>query len=278
MILLQNVMHYRQLQLLQLGNIIAVIITVTINSLTNVLLIGGNTTQEISDNIPNLFVPAGLTFAIWGVIYVLIILFALYLARDLFKTEKITQPYLEKISFFFIISCAANVAWIFIWQYEYVVLSILPMLVLFFSLLYVYLRLDIGRTSVPMKDRLLIYLPISVYLGWITVALIANVTAVLVTLNGNISIGAQQMWTILILVIATVITILMLLKRRDYAYSAVIIWAFIGIYLKRITNDPVYGVQLEIAYTALIMIAVIVVSALIIYFNNYRCAKKLETT
>lgn len=273
-----KLMNHRQLQLLQIGNIIAVIITIIINSLANVIPIGGNTTQKIADSIPNLFVPAGLTFAIWGVIYVLTILFAIYLARDLFKKDKITQPFLEKISYLFIIACAANIAWIFLWHYEQIILSILPMLVLFISLLVIYLRLNIGKDTVLIKDKLFIHLPISVYIGWITVATIANVTAVLVTIYDNIGIGEQQILTILILIIATILTILMLLKRKDYAYSAVIIWAFLGIYIKRITNDPVYGVQLEIAYTALVMIVLIAICALIIFFKSNHDKKHYTTS
>ena len=92
-------MNNKMLQLLQVGNIIIVILTIIINGLANFLPIGGNYTEELADNIPNLFVPAGITFAIWGVIYVLIILFSVYLAKDLFKKNKTTTPFLEKISY-----------------------------------------------------------------------------------------------------------------------------------------------------------------------------------
>ena len=91
-------MNNKILQLLQVGNIIAVILTIIVNGLANILPIGGKYTGELSDNIPNLFVPAGITFAIWGIIYVLIILFALYLAKDLFKKETSTKQFLAKIS------------------------------------------------------------------------------------------------------------------------------------------------------------------------------------
>ena len=92
-------MNNRTLQLFQIGNIIAVILTIIVNGLANLLPIAGKNTGELSDNIPNLFVPAGITFAIWGIIYFLIIMFATYLAKDLFKKEKTTKPFLEKISF-----------------------------------------------------------------------------------------------------------------------------------------------------------------------------------
>jgi len=256
-------------QLLQVGNIIAVILTIIVNGLANVLPIGGKNTGELSDNIPNLFVPAGITFAIWGVIYVLIILFAIYLAKDLFKKEKTTEPFLEKISFFFILASLANVIWIFLWHYEQILLSLLAMLVLFVSLLVMYLGLNIGIEKVSLKEKLFIHVPISVYIGWITVATIANITAVLVTIGWNGFGVSEEIWTMLIMIVVAIITILILIKRKDCAYNAVIIWALIGIYLKRMTDDPIYGFQTQIAYTAVMAIVIILIISAITTFLQY---------
>jgi len=262
-------MNNRTLQLLQAGNITAVIITIIVNGLANILPIGGKNTGELSDNIPNLFVPAGITFAIWGVIYVLIIIFAIYLAKDLFKKEKTTEPFLEKISYFFILASLANIIWIFLWHYEQVYLSLLIMLLLFFSLIIIYLRLNIGIEEVSIKEKLFVHVPISVYLGWITVATIANVTAVLVTAGWDGFGISEEIWTFLVIIVAAIITILVLVTRKDYVYSAVIIWALIGIYLKRVVDDPIYGVQNRIAYTTAISIVLILILAVITAFLKY---------
>lgn len=262
-------MDNKKLQFLQIGNIIGVILTIIVNGLANILPIGGKYTAELSDNIPNLFVPAGITFAIWGIIYVLIILFAIFLAKDLFKKEKTTKPFLEKISYFFILTCLVNIIWIFLWHYEQIILSLLAMLLLFISLLLIYLRLNIGLEKVTLKEKLFVHVPISVYLGWITVATIANVTAVLVTIGWDGFGVSEELWTIIVLIVATIITILVITKRKDFAYSAVIIWALIGIYLKRITDDPNYGVQTQIAYTAIASIVVILIIATLSAFIKY---------
>lgn len=250
-------MNNKLIQFLQIGNIIAVILTIIVNSLANILPIGGKLTGEISDNIPNLFAPAGLTFSIWGVIYILIILFSIYLARDLFKKEKITKPFIEKISFLFILASFANILWIFLWHYEQIFLSLIPMIILFISLLLIYTRLNIGVEKTSFKDKILIHMPISVYFGWITVATIANITAFLVTIKWNGFGISENLWMILILIITTILTILVLIKRKDYAYSSVIIWALIGIAIKRYADDPLYGVQIEIFNTAVIAIIII---------------------
>jgi hypothetical protein len=148
-------MDKKILQLLQVGNIIAVILTILINGLANLLPIGGKYTGELSDNIPNLFVPAGITFSIWGIIYILIILFALYLIKDFFQKQQTTKPFLEKISFFFIIASFANIIWIFLWHYEEIVLSLLAMVLLFVSLLILYLRLNIRKKKSQKKKKYL---------------------------------------------------------------------------------------------------------------------------
>ena len=252
-------MNIKFIRLLQIGNIIGAFLTVIINSLANIIPIGGKNTGELSDNIPNLFVPTGLTFAIWGVIYILIIIFAIYLGRDLLKKENITNHFVEKVSFFFIVASLANILWIFLWHYEQVLLSLLAMILLFVSLLAIYIRLNIGIEKVSIKDKLFVHVPISVYIGWITVATIANVTAVLVTIGWDGFGISEDIWTILVIIVATIITILVLIKRKDYAYSGVIIWALLGIYLKRISNDAIYGIKTQIAYTTAIAIIILLI-------------------
>ncbi|MDH7507654.1 MAG: hypothetical protein QHH15_07740, partial [Candidatus Thermoplasmatota archaeon] len=158
--------------------------------------------------------------------------------------------YIEKIGGWFILASLANIAWIFLWHYEFVTFSLLAMIVLFLSLLMIYLKLEIGLSTVSLKEKIAVHATISIYLGWITVATIANVTAVLVKLDvGEFYLG-QVAWTILVLIIATIISVLIFIKRKDIAYNLVIIWALLGIIIKRLSPDPVYGTQTNIAITA----------------------------
>ncbi len=259
--------------ILQIANFLAVVLTIIVNSLANILPINNKLTGEISDSLPNLFVPAGLTFSIWGIIYILLIFFAVYQIRDLFKKEKIDMPFLKKISVLFIIASLANIIWIFLWHYEQIVLSLIAMIILFFSLLFIYLRLNIGKSDVLLKEKLFVHVPFSVYIGWITVATIANVTAVLVKVGWDGFAFNEQIWTIIVLIVALVITILILRSRTDYAYSAVIIWALIGIYIKRISDDPLYGPEPLVANTALIAIIIIIIVAVVSAVFKYPKSK-----
>lgn len=216
-----------------IANVVAVLSTIIVNALANILPIGGNLTGDISDNIPNLFVPAGLTFAIWGVIYVLILCFALYQLTDMFGKLETKSDYIDKISFWFILASIGNIVWIFLWHYEQIILSIIPMLLLFVSLLMIYLRLGIGTSNVSKRERYFVHLPISIYLGWITVATIANVTAVLVTLEVGGLILGEILWTVLVILVAMIITLLVVYQKRDIGYALVIIWALLGILIKQ---------------------------------------------
>ena len=214
---------------LQFVNVVSLLATVIVNGLATTLPLNGKTTAELSDMYPNLFVPAGYVFSIWGVIYLLLLGFAIYQ----FSPKRRHEEFLGKIGYYFALSALANVSWIFLWHYEQVLLSILPMFVLLASLIMIYLRLDIGRWENTRKDRLLDSLPYSLYLGWITDAPIANVTAALVKLNwGGFGLG-EVTWTVVMIVVAVVLTGINILTRRDIGYSLVIVWALGGIYVKQ---------------------------------------------
>ncbi|MFX0142878.1 MAG: hypothetical protein ACFE9C_02275, partial [Candidatus Hodarchaeota archaeon] len=191
---------------LQIFNLIGFIATVIVNFLAVLLPIGGNTTQELSDAIPNLFVPAGITFSIWTFIYIFLGFFSVYQIRDIFKKDKIEMKFLDDIGYFFIIGSVANIIWIIVWHYQLVPLSLVFMIILLVSLLLIYIKLDIGRSEVSKIEKVALHIPFSIYLGWITVATIANVTAVLVVL-GVPGFGLlAEIWTILVIAVAVLIT------------------------------------------------------------------------
>jgi hypothetical protein len=249
--------------LLVILNSIAVIATIVVNTIAVVLPLNGKETGQLSDNIPNLFVPSGITFSIWSIIYIFLIIFMLYQVLDIIKKAKQDNGYIGKIGFWFISASIANIVWIFLWHYEYVTLSLFAMLLLFASLLLIYQRLEIGLTNTIIKEKIAVHITISIYLGWITVATIANVTAVLVKLDvGGLFLG-EASWAILVTAVATIITILIILRRGDYAFSLVIIWALIGIVIKRLSDDEMYGIQTNIAITA--TVAIILVTFVIIF-------------
>lgn len=211
---------------------------VAVNSLANALPINGKTTGALSDQYPNLFTPAGFTFSIWGVIYILLVIYAIYQLRSAFKKQP--GQFLSDIGILFLVSCLANMGWIFAWHYEQVGLSLVIMIILLACLLAIYLRLRVGESTAGKAVRYMVHLPFSVYLGWITVATIANVTALLVDL-GWAGMGLpEQFWAVLVIAVAIAIALAMLVMRRDPFFALVADWAIFGILMKRlaVTGTP----------------------------------------
>jgi benzodiazapine receptor len=219
--------------LLKWGNIVAFVLTVLVNGLAgSTTILGGKNTAQISDAYPTLITPAGYVFSIWGVIYVLLGVFVVFQALP---SEK-GKDYQTRISWLFVLSSLLNIAWLFLWQFEYLGLSVVLMFLLLASLIAIYLRLNIGKSAVSLREKLAFQMPFSVYLGWITIASIANVAVTLVSVNWDgFGIGPET-WAILIVAVALLITLLVVATRRDVAYGLVIIWALVGIALNQSGN------------------------------------------
>ncbi|RPJ20971.1 MAG: tryptophan-rich sensory protein [Planctomycetaceae bacterium] len=159
----------------QLSVLVAAIVMIAANVLANALPLNGQTTGSISDSFPVYFVPAGYVFSIWGLIYLGVITYVVY---QLLPSQR-SNPLHRRIGYLFVAGSAANVAWIFLWHYEQFILTLVAMLILLVSLTAIYGRLQASPPSGGIAERLAVRLPFSIYLGWITVATIANVTVVL---------------------------------------------------------------------------------------------------
>lgn len=237
-------------------NILAFISTVLVNGLAgSTTILGGKNTAQISDSNPSLVTPAGYVFSIWGVIYSLLGLFVIFQALP---SEK-GKDYQKRISWFFVLSSLLNITWLFLWQYEVLSLSVVVMFLLLATLIAIYLRLDVGRASVSLRERLAVHLPFSVYLGWITIAAIANVTVTLVSANWDGFGIAPETWGTLILIVAVLIALLVTAIRKDVAYGLVIVWALVGISVKQSGNHNI----VMIAQIGAIIVAVAGVAALL---------------
>jgi hypothetical protein len=212
----------------QISVVVAVIVTITINALADILPINGLGTGEISDSFKVFFVPSGYVFSIWGLIYLGLIAFAVYQALPAQKQN----ARLDAISGWFLLSSLANCAWIFLWHYQLFVLTLLAMLTLLGSLIMIYVKLDIGKSVVSGGEKWWVRVPFSIYLGWVSVATVANVSDVLYFLGWTGGAIAPQEWAAILLAVATVLGVLMAFTRKDTAYLLVLVWAFIGIALK----------------------------------------------
>jgi hypothetical protein len=240
---------------------------ILVNVLANALPINGIDTGQISDNYGNLFAPAGLTFSIWGLIYLLLGLYTLYQFGIFQKDKGVSREGLfQKIGVLFIITSLLNILWIFSWHYDYIGLSVLLMTGLLTSLIAIANYLNVQKFS--PKEKLFILAPFSVYFGWITVATIANITVFLVSVGwGGWGISAP-VWTATIIAVGAIIGIIRMLKDENLIYGSVFIWAYLGILLKHVSDVGFAGQYPIIIASSIIWIIAIVVASVYIYFQK----------
>ena len=243
----------------------AVIATLVMNGLANALPLNGQTTGGISDRFQVYFVPAGYVFSIWGLIYVGLILYAIFQALPAQRDN----PRLRATGYLFALSCLANMAWLFLWHYELFLLTLVAMIALLLLLIAIYLRLGIGRTVVSTGERWLVHLSFSIYLGWISVATIANVTSALDYLNWGGWGLSPEIWTVIMLLAGVGLAFGMAFTRGDVAYGLVIVWAYAGIAVKH-SGTPF------VATAAWIAVGLVILAVMIGLFLNKRPGQQAD--
>lgn len=247
---------------------ITYLIMVVVNALANIIPINGVTSGEVSDFYANLFAPAGITFAIWGVIYFLLFIYVIY-QFGLF--QRCTDPYREelfkKIGFYFSISSILNAAWIFAWHYFIIELSLIIIILMLICLILI--NQYTKKATLSFKDKFFIRLPFSIYFGWLTIATIANVTTLLVKLGWSGFGISEVIWTIIVLIVGLIISITTILTNKDFFYGLTIIWAYIGIYIKHTSPNGFNGEYQSIITTLVVCLVFLVLSEIyLIYFNR----------
>jgi hypothetical protein len=246
----------------QFAVIVVTLLTIAVNLMATRLPLNGLTTGDISDRFPTLFTPAGYVFAIWGVIYLGLLAYTVFQALP----SQRTNPRLRRIGWLYVLSGLANSIWIFLWHYLQFGLSALVMLVLLASLTLIYTRIWPSRSQVSRGEWWTTNLAFSIYLGWISVATIANVSVLLTASGWNGGGIAPELWTVMMLLIAGVLGLFFGLRLGDAAYVLVLAWAFAGIYVKQ-------GAAPMVAWTALAL-AVAMAAVAIVAMMRARSAAR----
>lgn len=228
---------------------VSLIVMLGINSLANILPINGVYTADISDKFMNYFTPAGYVFSIWALIYIALLVHLVYVVIK----RKVLGEYINKIFPWYIVLNVSNALWMFAWHYEYLWATIVLMVVLLASLIKIYL---IGQKE--KKKTLLLTSPVSLYLGWISVATVANISVLLTSL-GAIQ-DYQLSIAMLVILVVGVLGLLFTIKNNDYIYPSVFIWALIGILVR---FNWVAGIVLAVVASLLLIISGILYMATI---------------
>ncbi len=236
---------------------LAMIVT---NYLANALPLNGRSTGDVSEAYPSLFTPAGITFSIWGVIYLLLgahVLYQFGLFRD--QPDSAEQTVLlNRVGVLFSVSSLTNTAWVFAWHYGLIPLSVVLIVTILVCLALIVTTLR--NANLTGRQRWLIGVPFSVYFGWITVAVVANITVLLVSLRWDGFGLSDSTWAAVMVLVAMGIGTLTMVRNRDIAYGLVLIWAYAGILLRQISADGFNGRYREIIAAAIASLVIFVLA------------------
>jgi translocator protein len=239
-------------------NIGMFLLVIVVNYLASVGKINGLTPGKISDSVSVLITPAGYVFSIWGLIYLLLLIFVIYQALPSYENS---LP-VKKIGYLFALTCIFNSGWIFAWHYKQFVLSLLIMVAFLSTLIILMNRLYKITPEMSTLEKRIFKLPFSVYLGWISVATIANISFVLVSSSWTRFNISPDYWSVIILFVIMLLGITVLTLKNDRAYVWVFVWALVGIAYKNAKVSPLT------MYTALTMIAFLLRNLLASYLHT----------
>jgi hypothetical protein len=204
-----------------------------------------------------LFLPAGYVFSIWAVIYLGLFLLGLWLllqARRHNVRATAAAPWI-------FLTTALNVLWIVLAGQATTAPWTVPVLIgMEITAWIAYFRLQVGNPALPALERRL-HLPMQLYVGWLSVATVANTSDALMRLGWNGWGLSAQTWTIIMLIIATALAYRVgrlsrgsLPGGQDNVYRGVFVWAFIGIAAEQARFPAIVWTALLLALVILVMI------------------------
>ena len=247
---------------LQVSNIVALLITIVMNYLSNTGIFNDNTMASVSARYQNYFTPAGYAFSIWGIIYILLIAFVIHQSKGLFDNTKKAPAIVSHIGWMFVLSCGANCFWILAWLYDYTGFSVIIMAILLSSLLSIVVRTRMELDLITFKQVALEWWPFAIYLGWITVAIIANIAAYLTKIQWDGFGISPVIWTMIMILVATLVHEYLIWTRNLRESASVAVWGLVAV---SVAN---WGTTPTVAYTALIASVIIFISTSIHGYQN----------
>lgn len=251
-------------------NFFTLILLLVLNLVVSVLPLNSVSTKAVSDKYPALIVPYSVTFSIWFIIYILLVLFVLNQLNYIFKRDEKRKILIENVGILFFLSSVLNVLWLFCWHYEKLLLSVFVIILLLLTLIILYIKLGIGEKD--FKESLVfVKTPVSVYLAWISVATIANISSYLGSLNLYIFDNYETLWTILVIILSLFLAIFMVLKNNDLVFALVFLWAYIGIIIKQLVLN--YNNSIQIILTTIFSIFILTFFAIYNEIKEYKNKK-----
>lgn len=222
---------------------------------------------EVSAKYETIFAPASLTFAIWGLIYASLTAFSIFHVIKAYNSSETEQANLDvdAIGWLFIINTLATGAWLVAWVNEEIGLSVVLILIQLVTLILISVRAHIANPERPLSTKIFTHFPLSIYIAWICVATIANISAYLVSINWTSFYISNSYWVIIMIGVTTLLSLFMIVVRRNISFGLVILWALYGIALKREqVNEVLFQEVIKAAWAAFI---IVIISIMICLFR-----------
>jgi hypothetical protein len=243
---------HSKFSLRQVATLLAVVGSIIVNTLSNFFPIKGLNIGQLSKQLFGsvLIIPASYAFAIWGLIYIGLLAFGIYQCRS----SQRQSPELDQAGWLLVIASVAQIIWIYLFEARFFMLSIVPMVGILLPLIGMYQRLEIGTRRVSREVQWLVHAPISLYLGWISVATAINVAIGLYSLSWNGFGLSSTVWTVLMIGVSSAIAFLVLLQKRDPVLPLVIVWALVAIALRQWSVLPIAATAMGLAIVLAILV------------------------
>jgi len=223
---------------LSIATIIAIAATLIVNILSNFFPPGGKNISEIANTILQgvLITPANYAFAIWGLIYLGVIAYGIYQ----FNPTRRSNSTIKQVNSLLILASLAQIVWVYLFTLRFFWLSVGAILIILLPLIRIYLLLKIGQPRASRERKWMVQIPFSIYLGWISVATIVNIASALYISGWNGWGIAAVGWTVIMLLISTVIGAIVAIQRGDIAFVLVFIWAYVAIAIRHFDNPLIW--------------------------------------
>jgi len=230
---------------------------------------------QVSARNDTVFAPAGITFAIWGIIYLSLFAFCLFHLYAAFTKPDIQYTNLDtqNIGSYFIVNNLATGLWLLAWVNEQLLISVILILIQLVTLVFISIKAHISNPNRPVSTKIFTQFPLSIYFAWICIATIANISAYLKSINWSGFGISESYWVIIMIGAATLISLFIILVRRNVPFGFVVLWALYGIVLKRQQVNPIeFEIVINAAYAAF---TVIFLALVIRIASRFKSGKKL---
>lgn len=264
-------------RLLAILNLLALALHIVLSYLTQLKSVSSSDVGEVSAKYETLFAPAGMTFAIWGLIYLSLAAFCVFHIVRSFNSDETEQANIDtrEIGWLFILNNLATAAWLFAWVREEIGLSVGLIFIQLITLILISVKAHVANPERPLSNKIFTQFPLSIYFAWICIATIANVSAYLVSINWNGFGITESFWVIIMIGVATMLSLFIILVRRNFFFGLVILWALYGIVVKREQVDEVeFQNIIHAAWSAFI---IVVIALLIRLFRTQKFENQTPT-